>query len=75
MTLLQQLSSLRPDDRGFIDCVHISLDRTISRQSRPLKWSTLVQNYSAMYEMLNFRVATREMTEDNRAKRTNFLAN
>lgn len=47
-----QLSSLRPDERGFVDRVHISLERAQSRQLRPLRWGTLVQNYSAMYELL-----------------------
>jgi hypothetical protein len=47
-----ELSALRPDQRGFIDRVHISLDRAQSKQSKPLRWQTLVQNYTAMYETL-----------------------
>jgi hypothetical protein len=47
-----QLSSLRPNDRGFIDRVHISLERAQSKQSRPLRWVTLVQKYSGLYEIL-----------------------
>jgi hypothetical protein len=47
-----QLSCLRPSERGFVDRVHISLERAQSRQLRPLRWSTLVQNYSALYEVI-----------------------
>jgi hypothetical protein len=47
-----QLSSLRPNERGFVDRVHTSLERAQSRQLKPLRWSTLVQNYSAIYEAL-----------------------
>jgi|SRR5215217_4556957 len=47
-----ELSALRPNERGFIDRVHISLERAQSKQSKPLRWQTLVQNYPAMYETL-----------------------
>jgi len=47
-----QLSSLRPNDAGFVDRVHISLERAQSRQSKPLRWTTLVQNYSGLHEIL-----------------------
>jgi hypothetical protein len=32
--------------------VHISLDRARSKQSKPLRWVTLVNDYSQMYETL-----------------------
>jgi hypothetical protein len=47
-----QLSCLRPTERGFIDKVHASLERAQSRQLRPLKWVTLVNDYSQIYEIL-----------------------
>jgi hypothetical protein len=47
-----QLSSLRPNERGFIERVHTSLERAQSKQSRPLRWATLVSNYQQMYEMV-----------------------
>lgn len=47
-----QLSSLRPTTQSFIDGVHISLDRAQSRRSKPMRWITLTQNYTGLYEVL-----------------------
>jgi hypothetical protein len=44
-----KLSSLRPTERGFIDRVHTSLERAQTKQSKPLRWTTLVQNYPGLY--------------------------
>jgi hypothetical protein len=45
-----QLSSLQPSSSGFINRVHMSLARAQEKGQRPMRWATLVQNYSAMYE-------------------------
>jgi hypothetical protein len=44
-----ELSYLRPTTQGFIDRVHISITRAKERGQRPMRWATLVQNYSGMY--------------------------
>jgi hypothetical protein len=44
-----ELSYLRPNIQSFIDRIHISLTRAKERGQRPMRWTTLVQDYSDMY--------------------------
>jgi hypothetical protein len=48
-----ELSPLRPTQRKFVNRVHFSLKRAQIKQSKPLKWETLVKNYSQIYETMN----------------------
>jgi len=52
-----ELSSLRPKQKEFVSRVHASLKRAHNKQSRPLKWTTLVENYSQIYEIINKQAA------------------
>jgi hypothetical protein len=47
-----ELSYLRPNTQGFIDRIHTSLTRSKERGQRPMRWATLVNDYSDMHATL-----------------------
>jgi hypothetical protein len=48
------MSSLRPSVNGFSDKVYYSLNRTEDKGMRPLKWTTLVEDYPEVHKALKF---------------------
>jgi hypothetical protein len=46
-------SGLRPNTEKFIDIVHMCLARAHDRQSKPLRWLTLIQNYPEIHDMIS----------------------